>query len=163
MPLSNGRLERDTYGKALVKVPKSDDSLEFPRSPSLEEGKQDQTTLILVVSILLGGSVLINLIFVAAISVGMFCSYQKNQKPTRGSSILETNIRSFTYKDLRDATDGFREQLGRGAFGTVYKGIISSSNSRKEIAVKKLDKLVQEGEKEFKTEAIAIAKTITKT
>lgn len=153
----------NSYQDALRKTKTKGPFVEFPRSPCLEEGKKDQTTLILVVLILLGGSVWINLIFVAAISVGMFCSYQKNQKPTRGSSILETNIRSFTYKDLRDATDGFREQLGRGAFGTVYKGIISSSNSRKEIAVKKLDKLVQEGEKEFKTEAIAIAKTITKT
>ncbi|KAF7137248.1 hypothetical protein RHSIM_Rhsim07G0051000 [Rhododendron simsii] len=158
-PLSNGRLERSTYGKALVKVPKSDDSSKFPLSPNSDEGKKNQPTQILVVSILLGGSMLINLIFVAAISVVMFCSYQKKQKPTRESSILETNIRSFTYKDLRDATDDFREELGRGAFGTVYKGVISSSSSRKEVAVKKLDKLVQEGEKEFTTEAIAIAKT----
>lgn len=79
LPLSDRRLEWDTYGRTLVKVPKSDDSLEFPRSPCLEEGKKDQTTVILVVSILLGGSVWINLIFVAAISVVMFCSYQKNQ------------------------------------------------------------------------------------
>ncbi|KAI8545740.1 hypothetical protein RHMOL_Rhmol07G0061500 [Rhododendron molle] len=49
--------------------------------------------------------------------------------------------------------------MGRGAFGTVYKGVISTSYSRKEVAVKKLDKLVPDGEKEFKTQAIAIAKT----
>ncbi|KAI8545729.1 hypothetical protein RHMOL_Rhmol07G0061000 [Rhododendron molle] len=158
LPLSKGRLERNTYGKALVKVPKSDDSSKFPLSPNKDEGKKARTP-ILVVSILLGGSMIINLIFVAAISVIMFCSYQKKQKPTRESSILETNIRSFTYKDLRDATDDFREELGRGAFGTVYKGVISSSSSRKEVAVKKLDRLILEGEKEFTTEAIAIAKT----
>ncbi|XP_058222861.1 G-type lectin S-receptor-like serine/threonine-protein kinase LECRK3 [Rhododendron vialii] len=129
LPLSKGRLERNTYGKALVKVPKSDDSSEFPLSPNKDEGKKDQTPIL------------------------------KKQKPTRESSLLETNIRSFTYKDLRDATDDFREELGRGAFGTVYKGVISSSSSRREVAVKKLDKLIQEGEKEFTTEAIAIAKT----
>ncbi|KAH7862367.1 hypothetical protein Vadar_003805 [Vaccinium darrowii] len=113
LPLSNGRLERNTYGKALVKVPKSDGSSEYPHSPNLDQGKKDQTNPIL-----------------------------KKQKPTRGSSILETNIRSFTYKDLRDATDDFREELGRGAFGTVYKGTISSPSSSKEVAVKKLDKLL---------------------
>ncbi|KAF7139004.1 hypothetical protein RHSIM_Rhsim07G0051200 [Rhododendron simsii] len=69
LPLSNGRLERDTYGKALVKVPKSDDIL-------------------------------------------------------WNSLVLQ----------------------GIEYFGNKY-------------SVKKLDKLVKEGEKEFKTEAIAIAKT----
>ncbi|KAJ6777921.1 G-TYPE LECTIN S-RECEPTOR-LIKE SERINE/THREONINE-PROTEIN KINASE LECRK4 ISOFORM X1, partial [Salix koriyanagi] len=65
----------------------------------------------------------------------------------------------FTYKDLKEATDGFREQLGRGSFGTVYKGLLTSQSSRNYVAVKKLERMVQEGEKEFKTEASAIAKT----
>lgn len=77
LPLSSGRLERNTYGKALVKVPKSDGSSEYPHSPNLDQGKKDQTNPILVISILLGGSVLINLIFVAAISVVIFCSYSE--------------------------------------------------------------------------------------
>ncbi|KAG5538931.1 hypothetical protein RHGRI_019473 [Rhododendron griersonianum] len=54
LPLSKGRLERSTYGKALVKVPKSDDSSKFPLFPSSDEGKKNQPTPILAVSILLG-------------------------------------------------------------------------------------------------------------
>lgn len=42
LPLSNGRLERNTYGKALVKVAKSDDSSEIPVSPNKDGGKKDQ-------------------------------------------------------------------------------------------------------------------------
>ncbi|KAI8545741.1 hypothetical protein RHMOL_Rhmol07G0061600 [Rhododendron molle] len=42
LPLSNGRLEQSTYGKALVKVPKSDDSSKFPLSLNSDEGKKNQ-------------------------------------------------------------------------------------------------------------------------
>lgn len=69
------------------------------------------------------------------------------------------NLRLFTYEELREATDGFREEVGKGAFGIVYKGIISSLTSTILVAVKKLDRLTQEGEKEFKAEASAIGKT----
>ncbi|KAG5253603.1 G-type lectin S-receptor serine/threonine-protein kinase [Salix suchowensis] len=99
LPLSNGRKDYTTFGKALVKVSNSAVSSDEPSRPN------------------------------------------------------------FTYKDLKEATDGFREQLGRGSFGTVYKGLLTSQSSRNYVAVKKLERMVQEGEKEFKTEASAIAKT----
>lgn len=51
------------------------------------------------------------------------------------------------------------EELGRGAFGTVYKGILTSSGSKMIVAIKKLEKLAEEGENEFKTKASTIAKT----
>nr|KJB45568.1 hypothetical protein B456_007G312800 [Gossypium raimondii] len=71
---------------------------------------------------------------------------------------LETNLQFFTYKDLEHATNGFKEELGRGAFGTVYKGELPSSYGDR-IAVKKLDKFAQDGEREFKTEVKVIGQT----
>ena len=110
-------------------------------------------------SILLGSSVFLNFLLAAAIPLHRSYSNQKRHKLTRASSILETNLRSFTYEELKQATDGFREELGRATFGTVYKGVLSSSSSGTQVAVKKLDKLGQEGEREFKTEARTIAMT----
>ncbi|KAL4601324.1 hypothetical protein ACB092_11G264400 [Castanea dentata] len=60
--------------------------------------------------------------------------------------------------DLEEATSGFKEELGRGSFGTVYKGVLVSSHS-KYVAVKKLDKMINEGEREFKTEVTVIGQT----
>lgn len=114
LPLSNGRVERDTYGKAVIKIPKVDGSLRDQESRNSSDGeKKDQATLVLVVSILLGGSLLLNFILVAATSLVAFCSYKKAQRLNRGSSLLETNLRVFTYEELKEATDG---RTGEGCF-----------------------------------------------
>ena len=71
---------------------------------------------------------------------------------------METNLRCFTYEALVEATNGFKEELGSGAFGIVYKGAIQMG-SIVVVAVKKLDRVVQEKEKEFKTEVNVIGQT----
>lgn len=68
---------------------------------------------------------------------------------------------SFTYKELKEATRSFSEELGRGAFGTVYKGVLPSQ-PRTPIAVKKLEldeSLVEEAEKDFANEVSSIGQT----
>ena len=65
------------------------------------------------------------------------------------------NLRSFTYEDLEEATGGFKEELGKGSFGTVYKGVLTSSHN-KYVAVKKLDKMMREDERKFKTKVTVI-------
>ncbi|GMN72016.1 hypothetical protein TIFTF001_055603, partial [Ficus carica] len=69
----------------------------------------------------------------------------------------EVNLRSFTYEELEIMTDDFKEEIGKGSFGTVYKGTIL--NSQMEVAVKKLEKLLEDGEREFQNEMKAIGRT----
>lgn len=66
-------------------------------------------------------------------------------------------LQPYTYKELRKATDGFKQVLGRGSFGTVYKGCFYKG--KKVIAVKRLEKVVEEGEREFRAEMQVIGKT----
>ncbi|KAL6346138.1 hypothetical protein AAG906_025418 [Vitis piasezkii] len=47
-------------------------------------------------------------------------------------------LRSFSYMELEKVTNGFKEEIGKGASGTVYKGAIS--NGQRIVAVKKLEK-----------------------
>ncbi|KAL0000217.1 hypothetical protein SO802_019819 [Lithocarpus litseifolius] len=68
------------------------------------------------------------------------------------------NLRSFSYEDLEEVTGGFKEELGKGSFGTVYKGVLASSHN-KYVAVRKLDKMVREDEREFKTDVTVIGQT----
>ncbi|RWR87065.1 hypothetical protein CKAN_01599500 [Cinnamomum micranthum f. kanehirae] len=68
-------------------------------------------------------------------------------------------LRSFSYKELVAATNGFSEVLGRGHFGTVYKGSLTDRENERTVAVKKLEKVVEEGEREFHMEMRAIGRT----
>jgi len=68
----------------------------------------------------------------------------------------EKNIRIFSYAELRSATDNFNRtnKVGRGGFGTVYKGTIRNGQ---EVAVKVLSAESRQGIREFLTEIDVIS------
>ncbi|MED6110902.1 hypothetical protein PIB30_047318 [Stylosanthes scabra] len=105
---------------------------------------------------LLTGLLVINVVLLAAVL--SVIRLKKRKREIKVSSLLETNVHSFSYEALMDATWGFTEELGRGSFGIVYKGTIES-RFYNEVAVKKLDGLAEGREKEFKAELNAIGKT----
>lgn len=63
-----------------------------------------------------------------------------------------TTLRSFTYNELHDATQGFGEEmlLGGGGFGRVYLGTLPNSNVQ--VAVKKLSNVSEQGSQTFELE-----------
>lgn len=160
-PLSNGRHDSRVEGTFWIKVGNvnySDD----PVNPFIPPPKKDR--LKIVVSVLLGGSVLVNLFLLGTICLGNFLLFHKKpfKVPDEGQSktLREySNVHCFSYKELEEATGGFREELGRGAFGIVYKGMIKAEGPSKLIAVKKLDRLSKDADKEFNTEVNVIGQT----
>ncbi|KNA25173.1 hypothetical protein SOVF_008980 [Spinacia oleracea] len=118
---------------------------------------KEKTKLNTVVSVLLGGSVFVNL---GLLMVGFFFIYRKKQLRSVKQPRKEyDNVHCFSYKVLEEATDGFKEELGRGAFGAVYKGVIGAGNYLTFVAVKKLDRISNNADKEFETEVNTIGKT----
>ncbi|KAK9133721.1 hypothetical protein Scep_013249 [Stephania cephalantha] len=73
-------------------------------------------------------------------------------RPVETSKKVEGSLTAFTYRDLQIATKNFSERLGSGAFGSVFKGVLSNSTL---IAVKKLEGITQ-GEKQFRAEVSTI-------
>ena len=61
----------------------------------------------------------------------------------------------FSYKDLRYSTKGFKEKLGAGGFGAVYRGVLAN---RTIVAVKQLEG-IEQGEKQFRMEVATISST----
>jgi len=60
----------------------------------------------------------------------------------------------FTYAELKAATNNFNDEVGRGGFGTVYRGLLPD---QRQIAVKKL-KGVSQGEEQFWAEVTIIGR-----
>ena len=151
LPLSNGRVNIGMNGKAFLKFRKGSGPLDRPPLPLPGDKKKPDTKLI-TGSVVLGTSVFVNFVLVGAFCLTSSFIYRKKTEKTReGGSCLETNLRFFSYTELAEATNDFKDELGRGGFGVVYKGTIQAG-STKAVAVKKLYRVVQDGEKEFKTE-----------
>ncbi|KAL5715774.1 hypothetical protein ACHQM5_017548 [Ranunculus cassubicifolius] len=61
----------------------------------------------------------------------------------------------FSYKELQRSTKGFKEKLGAGGFGAVYRGVLANRSSA---AVKQLEG-IEQGEKQFRMEVATISST----
>uniref|UniRef100_A0A2N9J8R2 Receptor-like serine/threonine-protein kinase n=1 Tax=Fagus sylvatica TaxID=28930 RepID=A0A2N9J8R2_FAGSY len=114
----------------------------------LSNGMPEQDTM------LLSSLVFLNLLFL----FGFRFKYWKPNVLQVNPAMPGMNLRSFTYEELRIATDGFKEELGSGAFATVYKGVLQSED-RYLVAVKRLNNRVREGDLEFNAEVSAIGRT----
>ncbi|KAJ7299593.1 hypothetical protein O6H91_Y199700 [Diphasiastrum complanatum] len=73
---------------------------------------------------------------------------------TKFESLRSSPVLSFTYKELKAATNNFREEIGRGGFGSVFKGEVG--RVKHAVAVKRLQKLNPAGEKGFIAEVMTI-------
>lgn len=154
VPFLNGRTDPTTGGKALIKI-RNNSTVDHSSSGWSSRKSSTSSTLIIIGSVLLGGSVLANLLVLA--SVFLF-GFRFNGKKTKSRVHPGLNIRSFSFNELQVATNEFKEELGSGACSTVYKGALNDENGRL-IAVKKLLKVQGGVEQEFIAEVSSISRT----
>lgn len=158
LPLRFGRKNSRFSTNSLVKI-RSDQSLPggdtnvVINKITKELGKK----LVIVGAVLITFSVVVFLLSGYLIFTYQMRIRQSNYPP---DVIEEINVTSFTYDQLVKATDNFREEIGRGASGKVYKGSLQAMiNGGQEIAVKRLEKMVEERESVFRNEMKIIGKT----
>ncbi|KAM3749458.1 hypothetical protein ACB098_05G186300 [Castanea mollissima] len=156
LPLRFGRRVLTDSSVALIKVGKSAPIINNI-VPMVREKKPQKGILIMSISLAAFGLIML-VISGIAIYRNRVWTYKRvsNSSGNVGLS-MDVSPRSFTYNDLEKMTDGFKEELGKGSFGTVYKGIIS--NVQQIVAVKRLEKLLTEGDREFQTEIKVIGRT----
>ncbi|KAM1753087.1 hypothetical protein ACFX12_005714 [Malus domestica] len=161
LPLSNGRVDVSLNSQTFIKVRKDNATLQSHPKPIPDDKEKSRKSVIRVESVLLGTSIFFNVVLSSALCLGFFYIFRK--KPVRPSTdiVLDSNLRSFSYEELLEATNGFKEELGKGAFGVVFKGVMQISPGV-EVAVKKLNCFTGntvDVEKEFKTEVNVIGQT----
>jgi len=164
LPLIYGRVQNDssTVSMALLKIPSSTTSTSnntnVPKPKFVVDNKRN---LIMILSLTSGFFSLIGLVFV----VYIFFTYRRQvnryamlSESEKLEYTAECSLRSFSFDELAKSTGGFSEEIGRGSFGSVYKGKIGDSN--RSIVVKRLEeKITDEGESEFQAEITSIART----
>ncbi|XP_021756547.1 G-type lectin S-receptor-like serine/threonine-protein kinase LECRK3 [Chenopodium quinoa] len=145
LPLTNGKDDGSVGRTAFIKV---------RISSGFNERQYNRIKKVLTALLATSGSA--NIVLLGIVVIGFyFFEHRKNPKVSGNYS-----VRSFSYKELNEATNRFNEELGRGAFGVVYKGFISDQlGTQTPIAVKKLDALSQNADKEFKAEVNSIGHT----
>ncbi|KAG2716304.1 hypothetical protein I3760_03G118400 [Carya illinoinensis] len=154
LPLRFGRRQQSDSSVALIKVMSS-----LSTDPIVpKECKKEIRVDILIIAL----SLLVFACIVLAVSGIVVYKYRvwanknisNNEQVSLGEDVAP---KSYTYAELEKVTGGFKEELGRGAFGIVYRGAIW--NGEKIVAVKRLDKLLAEREREFQTEVKVIGRT----
>ncbi|XP_062225229.1 G-type lectin S-receptor-like serine/threonine-protein kinase LECRK4 [Phragmites australis] len=160
MPLSNGKMGASVQRTVFIKVAKNNSAQSELVGSS--KWKKDKKYWILGSSLFLGSSVLVNLLLISVLLFGTYCTITRKKVPSlQSSSNLGLPLKAFTYAELENATSGFQEVLGTGASGIVYKGNLQDEHGTC-IAVKKIDKLQHETEKEFTVEVQTIGRTYHK-
>ncbi|KAJ1284625.1 hypothetical protein BS78_03G219300 [Paspalum vaginatum] len=71
-----------------------------------------------------------------------------------GNRMVRGQFRRFTYRELKYATGNFKEELGRGGSGVVYRGVLDGGRV---VAVKKLTNVAR-GDEEFWAEMTVIGR-----
>ncbi|KAK6138365.1 hypothetical protein DH2020_027894 [Rehmannia glutinosa] len=155
IPLPNGRIDSSIGGVGLLKIRLNTTRNNRPGS-NISNKSNNRSALIITGSVLLGSSVFLNLLLFV---FGFRFKGRKSKTNIQPYTFLPgVNIRSFSFNELQEATDGFKEELGSGACSTVYKGALKDENG-KVVAVKKLDKIEKEADQEFKAEVSSISRT----
>ncbi|KAF0933770.1 hypothetical protein E2562_019238 [Oryza meyeriana var. granulata] len=102
-----------------------------------------------------------SLVLVIAVAAGVFLLIRRRchkYVELREDWELEFGAHRLSYKDLHQATEGFKNKnlLGIGGFGRVYKGVLPTSSS--EVAVKRVAHESMQGIKEFVAEVASIGR-----
>ncbi|KAK4756425.1 hypothetical protein SAY87_006552 [Trapa incisa] len=157
LPIRYSRRDLSSPKILLVKVGQVISNAGEPVRP--EGGRKEKIRVdVLVISLALTG------LTAAAIIICSIFFYNNRRVwlyktvPADGSGRIIDDVapRLFTYDEMAEITGDFHEEIGRGAFGVVYKGTMQNGQ---EVAVKRLDGVSVDGEREFQNEIKTIGRT----
>ncbi|KAG6645826.1 putative receptor protein kinase ZmPK1 [Carya illinoinensis] len=161
--LANGRRSPGFEGDLYLRLPKAglvynkttdkEQRLECLYKPVTQQRKtyENQTVKLLLWFATILGGVEVTCIFLVFVFLSRT---SKNSDPAAQEYLLTTRFKRFTFSELKRATQGFRELIGQGAGGAVYKGVLPD---QRVAAIKRLNDATQ-GEAEFLAEVNTVGR-----
>ncbi|KAH1038247.1 hypothetical protein J1N35_039990 [Gossypium stocksii] len=161
LPLRYGRRDLSNSNIALIKVGIYS-SINEPRKHADEpkDGNGKVHTDIFIIGLsLIGFAIMVLVISGALILRSRVFRYKRFS--TDSNIRLCENVApiSFSFAEIVAMTDNFQEEIGKGSFGTVFKGTVMLNGLTKVVAVKRLDNISNQGEREFQNEMRIIGRT----
>lgn len=128
------------------------DAAKLPKMPKRRTRSDQSKTMVIALPIL---SVVLLLFMVSCV---ILVRKRYNYGELREDWEVEFGPHRIPYKDVRRATERFKNKnlLGVGGFGMVYKGVLPKS--RLEVAVKRVSHESRQGMKEFVAEVVSIGR-----
>ncbi|CAL9236792.1 unnamed protein product [Arabidopsis halleri] len=138
------------YVFTFIIVPQLDFAI--PTFPPYPKEESQVKLIVLVTCLTLALSVAL-----AASALSVFL-YKRNKKVMEVLEEweIECGPHRFSYKELFNATNGFKQLIGKGGFGPVFKGTLPGSNAK--IAVKRVSHDSGQGMREFLAEISTIGR-----
>ncbi|GJX39510.1 leucine-rich repeat transmembrane protein kinase protein [Tanacetum coccineum] len=96
--------------------------------------------------------VIVAIVMVIVLLIAFFIVWKYKWRKTKDSTIkdatFQTRNKQYTYSEVQSITDNFTTVIGKGGFGTVFRGSIGGN----QVAVKMLSESSSQGFKEFQAE-----------
>ncbi|KAI5330967.1 hypothetical protein L3X38_021104 [Prunus dulcis] len=143
----------DSRAGSLVDIPPP---VPPPPAPAPEEAKKKgntkQTVIIIIVVLVVFVTIFSSICFFFRVRKRRV----KLEQDENSEDISLVESLQYDFETIRSATDDFSDanKLGQGGFGAVYKGKLANGRY---IAVKRLSKNSEQGDREFKTEVTLVA------
>ncbi|KAI4353157.1 hypothetical protein L6164_002127 [Bauhinia variegata] len=159
LPLRYGKIQSGS-AMAFIKVPSEKSPPPINPNEAQQVHVDNKKHLILILVVTLGSISFLLLAFTMFVFLSYRHRVHRYSKLSENANLgftKECSLRSFSFDELVSYTGGFTQEIGRGSFGAVYEGTIAGTNRR--IAVKKVERVVEEGESKFRAEIAVIART----
>lgn len=124
----------------------------YVRVPSVAPSRTPSERKWFRVAFIVGTTLFVALLVLLAVGVALCCIRDRTLLSQFQNVTTTGSLIMFSYRELHLITQKFKEKIGNGAFGTVFKGALPNGT---QVAVKKLD-LLEHGEKQFRAEVRTI-------